>query len=63
MCIVRKRSQWQADQLSRGILLNVVYLTECEHEALTVRRPGPNSGCRNVIVQQLSGTLFINMSL
>jgi len=49
--------------MSRGVLLNVVYLTECEHEALTVRKPGPTRGCCYVIVHQLSGMLFIDMSL
>jgi hypothetical protein len=41
----------------------VVHPTECEHEALTVRRPEPARVCHDVIVEQLSGMLFIDMSL
>jgi hypothetical protein len=41
----------------------VVYVTECEHKALIVRRPVSTRGCHVVVVQQLSGMLFIDVSL
>jgi hypothetical protein len=48
LCVVRLRSLCRADHSLGGVLPNVVYRTECDREASTVRRPWPTGGggCR-----------------
>ena len=45
LCVVRYRPLRRADHSSRGVLPNVVCVTECDREASIMRRPWPTSGC------------------
>jgi hypothetical protein len=45
LCVVKQSSLRRADHLSRGVLPSVVWLTECDREALIMRRPWPTRGC------------------
>jgi len=44
LCVVRYRSLRRGDHWSRGVLPSVG-VSECHHEASTIRRPWPTRGC------------------
>jgi hypothetical protein len=48
LCVVRQRFLLWADDSSRGVLPSVVCPTECDREALIIRKPWPSRGCRAI---------------